>query len=420
MNNKDRSSLFPLIFLGILFFIFGFITWLNGTLIPYLKISCELNTLESMLVAFAFYISYFVMALPSAYILKKTGLKRGMSIGLMIMTIGALLFIPAAISRKYYVFLTGLFIIGTGLSVLQTASNPYVTIIGPIESAAKRISIMGICNKIAGILAPIILGSIVLANADRLQEELNQLSGTAKANFLDALAQRAILPYSIMAGLLFFLAILLRFSKLPEIKPGAEISPSSEKNSVKSSVFQFPYLIFGILAIYFYVGAEVIAGDTIGIYGQQQGIPLSLSKNLTALTLISMVIGYLAGILTIPSFVSQEKALTISALSGIITTFFVLITSGPLSVIFVALLGISNALMWPAIWPMSIKNLGKFTETASALLIMGIAGGATLPLIYGRLADSQLIGHQKAYLILIPCYLYILFFSLRGHKILNW
>lgn len=420
MKSLFPKNILPLFILGIFFFIFGFVTWLNGTLIPYLKIACELNTLESMLVAFSFYISYFVMALPSSFILKKTGFINGMSLGLVVMAIGALLFIPAALSRQYYLFLTGLFVIGTGLSVLQTASNPYVTILGPIESAAKRISIMGIANKVAGILAPIILGSIVLANADTLQSELDLLSGDVRIEFLDLLARRVVVPYSVMAALLLFLAVFVRFSKLPEIKPA--LSDDSDKSSAKekSSVFSYPYLVFGVFAIFFYVGAEVIAGDTIGIYGQSQGIPLSLSKNLTALTLFSMVLGYLAGIFTIPRYLSQEKALFISVITAMLTTLCIYFTSGSLSVLFVAILGFSNAVMWPAIWPLAIKNLGKHTETASALLIMGIAGGATIPLLYGRLADIHTIGHQAAYLILLPCYLYILFFSTKGHKISSW
>lgn len=420
MKQDSKNSIVPIIILGAFFFIFGFVTWLNGTLIQYLKIACELNTFQSLLVAFAFYISYFVMALPSSWVLKLTGFKNGMSLGLFIMALGAILFIPAAESRNYNLFLTGLFIIGTGLSILQTASNPYVTIVGPIESAAKRISIMGICNKVAGVMAPIILGAIVLSDADSLVNELKLLDVAQKNNRLDELASRVIMPYSILAGVLALLGILVRFSPLPEIEEENESIIEADSLNLNTNVFQFPHLVLGVIALFLYVGVEVLAGDTIGSYGQSQGIPLSESKNFTAFTLSAMVIGYIIGIFSIPKFIQQSKALAYSALVGIIFSVIAINTSGYVSVLFIALLGLANALMWPAIWPLAISGLGKFTKTGSALLIMAIAGGALLPLCYGKLADMKFIGHQQAYWILVPCYLFILFYSIKGYKFSKW
>lgn len=422
MTQTSKSNLVPIIILGVLFFVFGFVTWLNGTLIQYLKIACELNTFQSLLVAFAFYISYFVMALPSSWLLKITGLKKGMMLGLLVMCVGALCFIPAANMRAYELFLVGLFIIGTGLSILQTASNPYITIVGNIESAAARISMMGICNKVAGVLAPIILSAIVLADADTLVKELQQLDQAAKAVRLDELASRVIAPYSIMAGVLVLLALMVRFSALPEIEMSSSSSADQQgaEATTKTSVLQFPNLVLGVIALFFYVGVEVMAGDTIGTYGQSQGIPLSEAKNFTAYTLTSMVIGYVIGIVCIPKYISQSKALAVSAVVGVLLSIAILLTSGYWSVLCIALLGLANALMWPAIWPLAIKGLGKFTETGSALLIMAIAGGATLPLLYGKLADVASIGHQSAYMIMIPCYLFILFYSVRGYKFIQW
>lgn len=404
--------------LGILFFIFGFVTWLNGTLIPYLRIACELTTFQSLLVTFAFYISYTVMALPASWILEKTGFKKGMMLGLLVMAAGALLFIPAANSRTYFIFLTGLFVIGTGLSILQTASNPYITIVGPIESAAKRISIMGICNKVAGVLAPIILGAVILADADTLVAELKTLDEIQKNIRLDELASRVIMPYSLMAAALVLLALFVRFSPLPEIETEEETVDSALAEK-KTSMLQFPALVLGAVAIFVYVGAEVIAGDTIGTYGQSQGIALSEAKNFTAYTLSAMVIGYILGIICIPKIISQQKALLLSAVTGIIFSGLILTTTGYTSVLFIALLGLANALMWPAIWPLAIHGLGKFTKKGSALLIMGIAGGALLPLLYGSLADSS-IGPRHAYIILLPCYFYILWYAMKGSKIKSW
>ncbi|MEP7170486.1 MAG: MFS transporter, partial [Bacteroidota bacterium] len=283
-TSPKSNYAFSIFILGTLFFIFGFVTWLNGTLIQYLKIACELNNFESYLVAFAFYISYFVTAIPSSWVLKKTGFKKGMMIGLLVMAGGALLFIPAAQTRTYGLFLTGLFIIGTGLSILQTASNPYITILGPHESAAKRISIMGICNKVAGTLAPIILGAIVLSDSDTLVKTLQEMNAADKIIKLNELASRVILPYTIMAVVLAGLAMMIRFSNIPEIETEAENENSSAEKIKHTSIFQFPNLVLGVVSIFLYVGVEVMAGDTIGPYGQHQGIALSVAKNFTAYT----------------------------------------------------------------------------------------------------------------------------------------
>lgn len=420
MTKNSKSSLVATLILGLLFFIFGFVTWLNGTLITYLKIACELDTFQSMLVAFAFYISYFVTALPSSWILKKTSFKKGMMLGLFVMSVGALLFIPAAQSRMYPLFLLGLFIIGTGLSILQTASNPYITIVGPIESAAKRISIMGICNKVAGVLAPLILGAVILADADTFVANLEQVDLAQKTAMLDELASRVIVPYIFMAISLAVLALLIRFSPLPDIDDDSESEQEHSSNDLRTSVLQYPNLVLGVIALFLYVGVEVIAGDTIGTYGLSQGIALSEAKNFTAFTLTAMVIGYIIGILTIPKLISQSKALAFSAITGVVFSLGALFTSGYTSVLFIALLGLANALMWPAIWPLAITGLGKFTKTGSAMLIMAIAGGALMPLLYGKLAGIENIGAQNAYWIMVPCYMFILFYSLKGYSFKSW
>ncbi len=414
MDSKSGTTR-SIIIIGALFFIFGFITWLNSVLIPYLKIACELNNLESYLVAFSFYISYFVMAIPSAWVLKKTGFKNGMSIGLIAMAVGALIFIPAATSRMFGLFLLGLFIQGTGLAVLQTAANPYITILGPHESAAKRISIMGVCNKIAGAIAPIVLGAIALKDIDSLVETIHLMPVAEKTAVLNDLALRVINPYLIIAAVLTLLAFLIFRSGLPEIDTDHENGKTTGTETSKKSIFQFPNLIFGTVAMFFYVGVEVLAADSVISYAASQGIPLSSAKFFATITLLSMIVGYFIGIITIPKFISQENALKISANLGIVFSLIALITNGFTSVLFISLLGIANAVVYPAIWPLAIKGLGKFTKIGSSLLIMAIAGGAVLPLIYGFLADK--INLQQAYWILIPSYIIILFYALFGHKL---
>jgi len=410
----DTSTLNPLFIIGALFFVFGFVTWLSSVLIPYLKIACELNNFQSYLVAFAFYISYFVMAVPSARVLKITGYKKGMSVGLLLVAIGSLIFIPAALCRQYSIFLFGLFVQGAGLALLQTASNPYVTILGPLESAAKRMSIMGICNGIAGIIAPIILGAVILNDVDALTGSLNKLTALQKTTELNALAQKVILPYIIITLALIVLAAFIYRSSLPEIKEEPEDPSLLPAVNNKTSIFQFPHLLIGVFTLFVYTGVEVIAGNTIISYGTYQGIPLSTAKFFTSFTLVSMLVGYVVGIISIPRYICQEHALKYSALLGIIFASLAILTHGYTSVLFVALLGLANSLMYPAIWPLALAGLGKFTKIGSSFLVMAISGAALLPLLYGWLADN--INAQQAYWLVIPCYMIIGYYAISGHK----
>jgi len=415
----STNYLIPTIIIGILFFIFGFVTWLNGTLINFLKIACEINNnVVLFLITLSFYISYFVMAIPSSWLLKITGLKKGMALGLLVMAAGALIFIPAAMARAYPIFLVGLFVQGTGLSLLQTASNPYITILGPLESAAKRISIMGIFNKVAGVLSPIILSVLILKGADAIESKLNTITNiSAKEQLLNDLASRVIVPYLIMAIVLIILAVWIRYSSLPEVEQAEEEEEKKDASiQTKTSIFQFPHLIIGAIALFFYVGAEVLAGDTIGQYGRMLGFDIATYQYFTSYTLICMVLGYIIGISLIPKYLSQKTALQICAVTALIFSLAALLTTGMTSVIFIALLGLANSLMWPAIWPLALNRLGRFTKLGSALLVMSIAGGAIMPMIFGKLADSYPQHPQLAYSILIPSYLVILFFAARGYK----
>jgi glucose/galactose transporter len=414
--STSKNYVYSITIIGVLFFIFGFVTWLNGTLIPFLKLACDLKSdSEALLVTSAFYMAYFFLAIPSSFILNQTGFKRGMSLGLAVMGFGALLFIPAANARSFGLFLTGLFVQGMGLALLQTASNPYISVIGPIESAAKRISIMGICNKVAGALSPLVLGAIVLKGASQIETNIvNATSEMERSQLLNDLAQRVILPYMIMAIVLFILAVMIWFSALPEIETDKE--SASEKQLTRSSILKFPYLWLGVLCLFLYVGVEVMAGDVIGTYGKAIGISLDETKIFTSYTLWSMVAGYIIGIFTIPKYIKQQNALALSAVAGIILGTGVLLTTGYTSIVFIALLGFANALMWPAIFPLAIEGLGKFTKLGSAFLVMGIAGGALLPQAYGWLAPKS--GPSIAFFCIVaPCYAYILFFALKGHAI---
>lgn len=417
-KSSFKNFILPMIIIGALFFIFGFVTWLNGILIPYLKIACELTDFQALFVAFAFYIAYTIMALPSAYVLKKTGFKNGMMVGLLVMAVGTLIFIPAAMSRTFGIFLTGLFVMGTGLALLQTASNPYITIIGPKESAARRISILGICNKFAGAMAPLILAYYILNDGDAFVESLKSMDAAARVVALDSLAARVINPYIVMTIVLVIMGIGVRLAPLPEIKTNEEDKQAENGEEKKNSIMAFPHLILGVIALFFYVGAEVIAGDTIIRYGQSLGIDLNTAKAFTSYTMVTMVVGYLLGVTLIPKVISQRFALKASAVLGVVFALGAIFTNGLTSVIFVAMFGLANALVWPAIWPLALSGLGSFISTGSALLVMAISGGAILPLVWGYLSD--VFSTQQAYWVVVPCYLFIFFYAVKGHKIKSW
>lgn len=426
-----NTTLIPIIVIAGLFFIFGFVTWINGALIPFMKTINELTSAQSLLVASASYISFVVMALPASYILSKIGYRKGMSLGLFIMGLGALVFIPAAEARTYWMFLTGIFIQGAGMTLLQTASNPYITILGPIDSAAKRIAIMGIANKVAGALGSLVFGAILLSGIDEINEKLSVVSAVEKAELLNTMADSVVMPYIIMAIVLFVLGVLIRKAPLPDVEAEVVEAPK-EGETTKTSIFQFPHLWLGVLTLFMYVGVEVIAGDTIIAYGISLGFPAGDAKFFTTFTLMAMVATYGLGVFLIPKYISQALALRTSAILGIVLSFCIVFSSGFASVLFVAALGMANALVWPAVWPLTLKGLGKFTKTASALLIMAISGGAIIPPLYGKLVDSNKADYiaqgmnkalatatasTKGYWILLPCYLVILYYAIAGHKL---
>ncbi|WP_134091050.1 sugar MFS transporter [Olivibacter sp. XZL3] len=425
---RKRDTIFSVAIIGTLFFVFGFISWVNALLIPYFKIACELTHFQSYLVAFAFYISYLVISLPAGYLLKRVGFKRGMMIGFWIMVVGALIFVPAAMTRTYLFFLVGLFSLGAGLSILQTAANPYITVIGPRESAAQRISVMGICNKGAGILAPLILAAALLREGDQvLFDSLPYMDEVKRSVTLDAMIRRVILPYSIVGAVLFVLGIVVRYSPLPELDTEYEDEHTVEANAGKTSILQFPHLVLGAVAIFLHVGTQVIAIDTIINYAGGMGLSLVEAKNFPSYTLTATIIGYLAGIVFIPRFVSQLTTIKCCTGLGLLLSILIISVRHPvdfwhyevdISIWFVVLLGLANSLIWAGIWPLALDGLGKFTKLGGAILIMGLCGNALLPLGYGILADQY--GLRFAYIILVPCYVYLIFYAFFGYKWRRW
>ena len=414
--------------IGVMFFMFGFVSWINAILIPYFKIACELNNFQAYLVTFAFYISYFIMSVPSSYLLKAVGFKKGMMTGFWIMSVGAFLFIPAAATRTYAVFLLGLFVLGTGLAILQTAANPYITILGPKERAAQRISIMGICNKAAGILAPLIFAAVVLKATDsELFKQLPGMNVIQREAALDELIKRVIVPYICVGSFLFLLGLMIRFSPLPDIDTEQESPELQQANQGKSGIIQFPHLVLGAVGIFLHVGTQVVAIDTIIGYAGSMHIQLLEAKVFPSYTLFCTICGYVTGIIVIPKYISQVNALRACTILGTLFSLLIIFThkqvhflghTADISIWFVVLLGLSNSLIWAGMWPLALDGLGKFTKLGASVLIMGLCGNAILPLIYGAVADSN--GLRQGYWVLVPCYLYLVFYAMYGHRIRYW
>lgn len=421
-SDSDQSAhyLSSMIIMGVLYFIFGFVTWMNSSLILFVKTGYSLDNVGALLVPSAFYLSYFVFALPGAMALRRTGMKKGMSVGLLIMATGAALFAAFMANYSYIGSLVALFVFGAGLAILQTAVNPYVSILGPIESGARRVAMMGICNKAAGFAAPFVLGGTLLAGVAAKANQIDTATTEAiRTTLQQAFVGRAVVPFLVIAGVCVVVAIWVVLSSLPEIKPESNLS-----NEGQRSIFSYPHLWLGVLALFIYVGAEVMVGDVIVIYGQSMfeqagmsiGAATDAAKHLTAWTMVAMVVGYFVGVALTPRFISQQVYLALSAVLGVLLTAAVYLTTGHTSIVLLAALGFANAMMWPAIFPLAIKGLGKATAFGSALLIMGIAGGSIIPMAYAGL--EKVINFQAAFLlIMVPAYLFILYYGLHGHAV---
>lgn len=440
-NNQVRdksTTIKSMIILALLFFIFGLVSWVNTILIPYFQLTLQLSNFQSYLVTFAFYIAYLVMAIPSSFLLNKVGYKKGMMYGLWCMAIGALLFVPAAYWRIYQLFLLGLFLLGVGLAILQSAANPYVTIVGPMESAAKRMSIVGTGNKLAGVIANLIFAAVVIRESDRVlmrEIEAGSYSGTALETALDTLIKGVITPYLILGIALFIFGIVIRYSVLPELDPSVVNKRSSEDEKSRKSIFQYPALILGVIAMFFHVGTQMIALGTSIQYAGTMGESLAGSaKNIPSYTMFLTFIGYFIGIALIPKYLNQRIALLGCATINLILSALIITTSGTvrflglttdISLWYLVMMGLPNALLYAGIWPLAINGLGKYTNLGSAFLVMALSGSAIMPIVFNSFVEmnavlSSFAAMKQAYWILIPCFAYIVWYATFGYKIKSW
>lgn len=398
MTTKQKTLLVPLILIGSMFAVLGFALGINAFFIPFVQKAFNISITMSYLVMTATFLSFVVFGIPSGVIIKKFGYKGGMIIAFIIMAAGFFLIAPAAKLISFPLFLLALFVSGLGQTLLTGAVNTYVSILGPEESAAARIAGMGICSKTFYALASLLLSFFMDLSNVHLED--------------------TIFPFYIISGVLVLMGVLYYFAPLPEVKAEGEdeADTSSEVSSyanTKTSIFQFPHLLLGVLAIFFDVGVEYIALGSINDYAAI--LDLASPQNYVWFVSVGMIAGYLLGVFFIPKYVSQGTALLVSTIVAIIVTIAIMVFPGNISIYLVGVLGLANAMMWPAIWPMAIADLGKFTKMGSSFLVTGLIGGAFLPLAFGYVAD--VVSYQVAYSVCLPAYFYIMYYALSGSKI---
>ncbi|QGY48152.1 glucose/galactose MFS transporter [Maribellus comscasis] len=381
-----------------MFFAIGFALGINSYLVPLLNKALHISSGQSYLVIAATFSAFLIFSYPASMLIKRIGYKNTMAISFLMFALGFYLFIPSAKLESLPLFLFASFVSGMGNAFLQASVNPYITILGPLESAAKRMSIMGIANKLAWPISPVFLAIVINKSVD------------------DVMLTDINLPFYIIIGIFILLGLLAYFSGLPEVKAAGEDSDSVEEAPYaagKTSIFQFPHLILGSITLFLYVGVETISLGTLVDYAVSLNLP---NADLYAwIAPIGMTIGYLCGVIFIPKYLSQSKALLISAVTALAGSFLVVFTPAAISIWFIFLMALGCSLMWPALWPLAMADLGKFTKAGSSLLVTAIVGGAVVPTLYGFLKDA--VGAQNAYWIAVPCFLFIFYYAISGHKI---
>lgn len=396
-NNK---TMIPLAFIGIMFFAIGFALGINSLLVPVLQSSLQISNAASYLIIAATFIPFLLFGYPAGLTIKAIGYKKTMSLSFFIFAVAFYLFILSANEGSFALFLLASFVSGAGNAYLQASVNPYITILGPLESAAKRISIMGICNKLAWPIPSIFIVWLIGKDVHNI--------GISDLEY----------PFIIIILAFVILGIMAFFAPLPEVKAEGEDAPADnaadESNSSgKTSIFQFPHLLLGCIALFLYVGVETVSLGTLVDYANSIG--LANAANYAWIAPIGIVIGYICGIIFIPRYISQATALKICAIIAIVGSILVVITPSDISIYFISLMALGCSLMWPALWPLAIADLGRFTKTGSSLLIMAMFGGAVIPTVYGWLKDA--CGAQQAYWLCLPCFLFILYYGMYGCKI---
>jgi FHS family L-fucose permease-like MFS transporter len=408
----DRNTRLAVILITSLFFLWGFAVNLNPILIPHLKKACQLSDFQSALIDSAFYLAYFVIALPAGLFMKKFGYKAGITLGLLLFAFGAFLFYPAAAVREFTFFLVALFIIASGLTLLETAANPYITVLGDPESATQRLNFAQSFNGLAAFLAPLMGGVFILSGNTFSEEQQQAMPPVQLDEYLNMEAASVQMPFIVIGIVVLVVALLIWRTKLPEIKEEAE-----ENQGFKGSIWEEKNLILGVVAQFFYVGAQVcISSFFIRFADQVAGIEEKTAAYLLSVAFLSFMIGRFIGTYLM-KFIAPPRLLAIYSVINIVLMLVAVSTSGMASVY--ALVGVQffMSIMFPTIFALSIRGLGSKTKIGSSLVIMAIAGGAIFPLIMGQVSDVSSI--QTAYIVPGLCFIVVLYFGIKNNSIKN-
>lgn len=415
-NAPITNNAYALAILTSLFFMWGLLTSLNDILIPHLKAVFDLSYTEAMLVQFVFFFAYFVISMPSSWIIEKTGYKKGVIIGLTIAGIGSLAFYPAAALRSYGIFLTAFFILASGITLLQVAANPYVAILGAPQTSSARLNLTQAFNSLGTTIGPFFGSILILSVGIKTADELAAMSTSAVDAYKLAEASAVQVPYLGIAAALFLLAAAIAFFKLPEITADSEGSSDSAKGSdtLHESAWGYRHLYLGAIAIFVYVGAEVAIGSfLVNYFGESNimGMTEAQAGKFVAFYWGGAMIGRFVGAAVLRK-ISPNKVLAFNAIAAGFLVIVSMLTSGSLAMWAILLVGLFNSIMFPTIFTLGVKGLGRHTKKGSGILIMAIVGGAIIPLVQGALADT--IGIQHAFILPVICYLYIAFYGAKG------
>lgn len=404
-----QRTLIPILLVTFLFFLWGFAHNLNPILIPHLKKACELTDFQSAFVDTAFFIAYFLVAIPAGLYMRRFDYKGGITIGLVLFAVGSFLFVPAAGTRAYPLFLVALFVIASGLTFLETAANPYMTVLGPPETATQRLNFAQSFNGLAATLAPFLGGRFILSGTELSDEELASMSPSALDAYLQSEADSVIVPYLIIGGVVLLVAVLLRWTKLPEIKEEEETSATG---SALRSLMRNKNFVFGVVALFFYVGAQVgVLSFFIRFSEQVAGVGERAAADLLAIALLGFMVGRFVGT-GLMRFITAARLLVIFSVLNIAFIIVAVAVDAMLAVY--ALMGVTffMSIMFPTIFALSIGGLGARTKEGSSILIMSIVGGAIIPVIMGQVSDLATM--QIAYLIPGICFGIVLAFAIAN------
>ncbi len=416
-NSSDKNPyLGSLTILTSLFFIWGFITCLNDILIPHLKAVFTLNYTEAMLVQFCFFTAYFVVSVPSGYLVEKIDYKGGIIAGLSIAGIGCLLFYPAASSHSYPLFLAAFFVLASGITLLQVAANPYVTILGKPETASSRLTMTQAFNSLGTTIAPYFGALFILATAVKTADEIKLLNTDELSVYQAAQAAAVQIPYLLLAAVLFLIAIVFVLIKLPKIE-ATEEQVSGGADDVHDSAWGYKHLVLGAIGIFVYVGGEVSIGSfLINFLGEPAiaGLAEQEAGKYVSFYWGGAMIGRFIGAAVMQK-IQPGKALTFNAVTAALLVLMTMFGSGQVAMWTLLVVGLFNSIMFPTIFSLAVSGLGKHTGQGSGILCAAIVGGAVLPVVQGLFADR--IGIQQAFFIPVLCYCYIAYYGWRGHRV---